>query len=140
MRVLLCQTKTGVLSIPTQNSPSYFILSKCQRLPPPGHKGKTPYSRGGDGQATLLSMLREYVISEAMFSCCAILLTALIFFERAFRHILSFVVANVVRIKNGKARVGILGLNLSSHICLAAVLFIFAHDTTSISLIFTCLF
>lgn len=28
--------------------------------------GKTPYSRGGDGQATLHSMLREYLISEAM--------------------------------------------------------------------------
>jgi len=28
--------------------------------------GKTPYSRGGDGKATLKSMLREYVISEAM--------------------------------------------------------------------------
>ena len=28
--------------------------------------GKTPYSRNGDGRATLLSMLREYVISEAM--------------------------------------------------------------------------
>ncbi len=29
--------------------------------------GKTPYSRGGDGKATLKSMLREYLISEAMF-------------------------------------------------------------------------
>ena len=28
--------------------------------------GKTPYSRNGDGRATLLSMLREYIISEAM--------------------------------------------------------------------------
>ncbi len=28
--------------------------------------GKTPYSRGGDGNATLYSMLREYLISEAM--------------------------------------------------------------------------
>ena len=28
--------------------------------------GKTPYSRGGDGKATLGSMLREYLISEAM--------------------------------------------------------------------------
>ena len=28
--------------------------------------GKTPYSRGGDGKATLKSMLREYLISEAM--------------------------------------------------------------------------
>ncbi len=28
--------------------------------------GKTPYSRGGDGRATLYSMLREYVISHAM--------------------------------------------------------------------------
>ncbi len=28
--------------------------------------GRTPYSRGGDGRATLYSMLREYVISEAM--------------------------------------------------------------------------
>jgi uncharacterized protein YdiU (UPF0061 family) len=29
--------------------------------------GITPYSRNGDGRATLSSMLREYVISEAMF-------------------------------------------------------------------------
>ena len=28
--------------------------------------GKTPYSRRGDGRATLYSMLREYLISEAM--------------------------------------------------------------------------
>ncbi|KUO64302.1 MAG: hypothetical protein APF84_09700 [Gracilibacter sp. BRH_c7a] len=28
--------------------------------------GKTPYSRGGDGRATLGSMLREYIISEAI--------------------------------------------------------------------------
>jgi len=28
--------------------------------------GKTPYSRNGDGRATLYSMLREYLISEAM--------------------------------------------------------------------------
>lgn len=28
--------------------------------------GRTPYSRGGDGRATLGSMLREYIISEAM--------------------------------------------------------------------------
>ena len=28
--------------------------------------GKTPFSRNGDGRATLLSMLREYLISEAM--------------------------------------------------------------------------
>jgi len=28
--------------------------------------GRTPYSRGGDGKATLKSMLREYLISEAM--------------------------------------------------------------------------
>ena len=30
--------------------------------------GKTPYSRGGDGRATLSAMLREYIISEAMHS------------------------------------------------------------------------
>lgn len=30
--------------------------------------GRTPYSRGGDGRGTLRSMLREYLISEAMFS------------------------------------------------------------------------
>jgi len=29
--------------------------------------GRTPYSRGGDGRATLYSMLREYMISEAMY-------------------------------------------------------------------------
>ncbi|AFL85404.1 hypothetical protein Belba_2872 [Belliella baltica DSM 15883] len=29
--------------------------------------GRTPYSRGGDGRATLKSMLREYLISEAMY-------------------------------------------------------------------------
>lgn len=29
--------------------------------------GKTPYSRRGDGKATLKAMLREYLISEAMF-------------------------------------------------------------------------
>ncbi|WP_018249883.1 protein adenylyltransferase SelO [Orenia marismortui] len=29
--------------------------------------GKTPYSRGGDGLATLGPMLREYIISEAMY-------------------------------------------------------------------------
>ena len=28
--------------------------------------GRTPYSRNGDGRATLVSMLREYLISEAM--------------------------------------------------------------------------
>ncbi|MEO1437706.1 MAG: YdiU family protein, partial [Bacteroidota bacterium] len=28
--------------------------------------GRTPYSRGGDGRATFYSMLREYLISEAM--------------------------------------------------------------------------
>ena len=28
--------------------------------------GKTPYSRGGDGKATLRSMLREYLMSEAI--------------------------------------------------------------------------
>jgi len=28
--------------------------------------GRTPYSRGGDGRATLQAMLREYLISEAM--------------------------------------------------------------------------
>ena len=28
--------------------------------------GRTSYSRGGDGKATLYSMLREYIISEAM--------------------------------------------------------------------------
>lgn len=28
--------------------------------------GKTPYSRGGDGRASLAPMLREYIISEAM--------------------------------------------------------------------------
>ena len=28
--------------------------------------GKTPFSRGGDGRATLYSMLREYLISESM--------------------------------------------------------------------------
>ncbi|RYD26396.1 MAG: hypothetical protein EOP87_22805, partial [Verrucomicrobiaceae bacterium] len=28
--------------------------------------GRTPYSRGGDGRATLGPMLREYIISEAM--------------------------------------------------------------------------
>lgn len=28
--------------------------------------GRTPYSRGGDGKATLYSMLREYLISEAI--------------------------------------------------------------------------
>lgn len=30
--------------------------------------GKTPYSRGGDGRAAIGPMLREYVISEAMYS------------------------------------------------------------------------
>ncbi|BCZ45955.1 UPF0061 protein [Clostridium gelidum] len=30
--------------------------------------GRTPYSRGGDGRATLGSMLREYIISEAMYA------------------------------------------------------------------------
>ena len=30
--------------------------------------GKTPYSRGGDGRAALGPMLREYIISEAMFA------------------------------------------------------------------------
>jgi serine/tyrosine/threonine adenylyltransferase len=28
--------------------------------------GRTPYSRGGDGRATLRAMLREYIVSEAM--------------------------------------------------------------------------
>ncbi len=28
--------------------------------------GRTPYSRGGDGRATLKAMLREYIVSEAM--------------------------------------------------------------------------
>jgi len=30
--------------------------------------GRTPYSRSGDGKATLYSMLREYIISEAMYA------------------------------------------------------------------------
>ncbi|MDF3822132.1 YdiU family protein [Leptospira sp. 96542] len=30
--------------------------------------GKTPYSRGGDGRATVSAMLREYLISESMFA------------------------------------------------------------------------
>jgi len=30
--------------------------------------GRTPYSRGGDGRAALGPMLREYIISEAMFA------------------------------------------------------------------------
>ncbi|EGY79986.1 Kae1-associated kinase [Peptoniphilus indolicus ATCC 29427] len=30
--------------------------------------GKTPYSRGGDGKATLGSMVREYLISESMYN------------------------------------------------------------------------
>ncbi|HZK02115.1 MAG TPA: YdiU family protein [Anaerovoracaceae bacterium] len=30
--------------------------------------GRTPYSRGGDGRATLGPMLREYIISEGMFA------------------------------------------------------------------------
>ena len=30
--------------------------------------GRTPYSRGGDGRATLPTMLREYMISEAMYN------------------------------------------------------------------------
>ena len=30
--------------------------------------GRTPYSRNGDGRATLTSMLREYIFSEAMYS------------------------------------------------------------------------
>ena len=30
--------------------------------------GRTPYSRNGDGRATLISMLREYIFSEAMHS------------------------------------------------------------------------
>ncbi len=30
--------------------------------------GRTPYSRGGDGKATLGAILREYVVSEAMFA------------------------------------------------------------------------
>jgi len=47
-----------------------------EHIAPDGHRfdiqlkgsGKTPYSRGGDGQAALLPMLREYIISEAMSS------------------------------------------------------------------------
>ncbi|PWU66935.1 protein adenylyltransferase SelO [Gracilibacillus dipsosauri] len=46
-----------------------------EQLTPAGDKfdlqlkgaGKTPYSRGGDGRATLGPMLREYIISEAMY-------------------------------------------------------------------------
>ena len=30
--------------------------------------GKTPYSRGGDGRAVLGPMIREYIISEAMYN------------------------------------------------------------------------
>ena len=30
--------------------------------------GKTPYSRNGDGKGTLKSMLREYIVSEAMYN------------------------------------------------------------------------
>ena len=30
--------------------------------------GRTPYSRGGDGRAALGPMLREYIISEAMYA------------------------------------------------------------------------
>ncbi|MCL2421996.1 MAG: YdiU family protein [Defluviitaleaceae bacterium] len=46
-----------------------------EHVTPSGHKfdiqlkgsGPTPFSRGGDGYAALLPMLREYIISEAMF-------------------------------------------------------------------------
>jgi len=46
-----------------------------EHLPPDGKRfdiqfkgsGRTPYSRSGDGRATLYSMLREYLISEALF-------------------------------------------------------------------------
>ena len=31
-------------------------------------QGKTPYSRGGDGRAVLGPMIREYIISEAMYN------------------------------------------------------------------------
>ncbi|TPG86757.1 YdiU family protein [Brevibacillus laterosporus] len=45
-----------------------------EHIPPQGERvdislkgsGRTPYSRGGDGQAALGPMLREYIISEAM--------------------------------------------------------------------------
>ncbi|TPG69292.1 YdiU family protein [Brevibacillus laterosporus] len=45
-----------------------------EQIPPQGERvdislkgsGRTPYSRGGDGQAALGPMLREYIISEAM--------------------------------------------------------------------------
>lgn len=44
----------------TQNSQVYDIQLKGS--------GKTPFSRGGDGRATLSAMLREYIISESMFA------------------------------------------------------------------------
>lgn len=45
------------------------VLGKDKRLYDLQLKGsgKTPYSRRGDGKATLYSMLREYLISEAMY-------------------------------------------------------------------------
>ncbi|WP_062049507.1 protein adenylyltransferase SelO [Bacillus sp. JCM 19034] len=47
-----------------------------EQIPPNGEKvdvqlkgaGRTPYSRGGDGRAALGPMLREYIISEAMYA------------------------------------------------------------------------
>ncbi|MCR6096231.1 YdiU family protein [Salipaludibacillus agaradhaerens] len=47
-----------------------------EQLTPKGHRvdiqlkgsGRTPYSRGGDGRAALGPMLREYLISEAMYA------------------------------------------------------------------------
>ena len=50
------------------------VLLLGEHITPKGHRvdiqlkgsGKTPYSRGGDGRASLGPMLREYIISEAM--------------------------------------------------------------------------
>jgi uncharacterized protein YdiU (UPF0061 family) len=47
-----------------------------EQITPPGERfdiqlkgsGRTPYSRGGDGRAALGPMLREYIISEAMYA------------------------------------------------------------------------
>jgi len=62
------------------------------------------------------------------------LFAAPVFIERALWHILSFIMADVVRFKNRETRIGILRLNLGLHIRLIVfVRFVFHAYLTAIS-------
>lgn len=60
----------GQVGVPDKSTPTNAAASQATQLYEIQSKGTgpTPFSRGGDGKATLTSALREYLISEAMFA------------------------------------------------------------------------